>query len=348
MLKQKGCVDIVLHNQTLKKLISKRNILVTFSTLVILMAVTSMLFGFVVTKDVTLVIGEENRQVTTSRVYVEEFLAEQGIVLNAGDRISAPLHSFLRNNATIVVERAKKIVLTVDGVTRDIYSCEPILADALAECGVTVGEHDEMLPWPDTPVKDAMNARIYRVKVTEEKRVETKPYNTIVIPNYDKFANHSVPITEGKDGTCEVTYKVTTKDGEEIGREAVSETILVAPVDAVVEEGVQGNKIVTASTSELKVKKVIDCTATAYSYNVGNRTASGRPANYGVIAVDPRVIPLGSKLYIESPDGAWVYGYAVAGDTGGAIKGNRIDLFYNTTSECYKFGRRTARVYVLE
>ena len=79
-------------------------------------------------------------------------------------------------------------------------------------------------------------------------------------------------------------------------------------------------------------------------------TATGMKAQYGVIAVDPRVIPLGSRVYVESSDGgkSWVYGFAIAGDTGGAIKGNRIDLCYNTKAECYQFGRKSATVYVLE
>ena len=71
-------------------------------------------------------------------------------------------------------------------------------------------------------------------------------------------------------------------------------------------------------------------------------------AQYGVVAVDTRVIPLGTRLYIEAADGSWVYGSAVAGDTGGAIRGNKVDLFFNTRQECLNFGRRTARVYILE
>ena len=70
-------------------------------------------------------------------------------------------------------------------------------------------------------------------------------------------------------------------------------------------------------------------------------------ARYGVIAVDPRVIPLGTQLYIEAVDGSWTYGYAVAGDTGGAIKGARIDLFYDSHAQAISFGRRAARVYIL-
>lgn len=106
---------------------------------------------------------------------------------------------------------------------------------------------------------------------------------------------------------------------------------------------------------DFKFSKMITMTATAYDpYPAGGSgtgiTASGMKAEYGVVAVDPKVIPLGTKLYIESTDdgASWTYGYCIAGDTGGAIKGNKIDLCYNTVSECIQFGRKSANVYILE
>ncbi len=330
------------------KHISRRSILLTAGALLVLCAVSLTLFGFVVTKDITLSDGGQEIQVTTSRIYVEELLAEQGIVLRTGDKISAPLDSVLRNHDRIVIERAKKIVLTADGQTRDIYSCEPILSAALADCGVTLDVYDEIEPNLETPVTDGMGVQIFRVCVFEEARTEAIAYGTVVRPNHNRGAGYSAVITEGQNGSESVNYKVITRDGGEVSREVLSRTLLEAPVDRVVEKGIQGAKVVAASASELKVKQVLECSATAYSFDSGTKTASGRAAAYGVVAVDPRVIPMGSKLYIEAVDGSWVYGYAIAGDTGGAIRGNKVDLFYNTTSECYSFGRRPARVYVLE
>lgn len=116
-----------------------------------------------------------------------------------------------------------------------------------------------------------------------------------------------------------------------------------------------GNTAVTAYGT-FTFSKVINCKATAYEGSSASngkwagQTATGRAPVYGVVAVDPKVIPLNSKLYIESADGgkSWIYGFAVAGDTGGAIKGNRIDLCYNTLNQCYQFGRRDAVVYILD
>lgn len=117
---------------------------------------------------------------------------------------------------------------------------------------------------------------------------------------------------------------------------------------------VNGNTAVTAYGT-FTFSKVLTCNATAYEGSSASngkwagKTATGRVPEYGIVAVDPDVIPLNSKLYIESADGgkSWIYGFAIAGDTGGAIKGNKIDLCYNTLEQCYQFGRRNAVVYVL-
>jgi len=117
---------------------------------------------------------------------------------------------------------------------------------------------------------------------------------------------------------------------------------------------VNGNTAVTAYGT-FTFSNVLTCKATAYEGSSASngkwagKTATGRVPTYGIVAVDPSVIPLNSKLYIESADGgkSWIYGFAIAGDTGGAIKGNKVDLCYNTLDQCYQFGRRDAIVYVL-
>lgn len=172
-------------------------------------------------------------------------------------------------------------------------------------------------------------------------------------------------------------YKVTRINGEETARELISSGTEKEPVSEIILTGTkQHERIInkkqalaaanggfrdageeieaTSSQKGFSYSKVLNVTATAYDpspeTNAGySKTALGLTPEYGVVAVDPRVIPLGTKLYIESSDGgaSWVYGYCIAGDTGGAIKGNRVDLCYNTKSECIQFGRRSATVYIL-
>ncbi|MGN1097973.1 MAG: G5 domain-containing protein [Clostridia bacterium] len=187
----------------------------------------------------------------------------------------------------------------------------------------------------------------YTSTVTE---LETISCDIIRKANPDMPKGETVTIQEGSDGLQEIEYKIFYTDGVEIERTELSSEVVVSPVDKIIEYG-------TAETEEdnpgFEYKYVIECLATAYDPSpeenggYGGQSATGIPLQKGVIAVDPKVIPLGSRVYVEAVDGSWSYGYAVAGDTGGAIKGNRVDLLYPTKSECYQFGRRQCRVYVL-
>lgn len=204
----------------------------------------------------------------------------------------------------------------------------------------------------DNVVKNAKSAK--GVTYSEITESENLAYNTVKKLNSNLEAGTIVTINEGEAGKAVRTVKVKYVDGEEVSREILSEEVVKQPVDKVVE---YGSKNATAnspvSTGALNYKRVIECNATAYDLSpeenggYGGMTATGVPLDKGVIAVDPRVIPLGSRVYIEAIDGSWSYGYAVAADTGGAIKGNRVDLCYRTRSECIQFGRRKCRVYIL-
>ena len=112
------------------------------------------------------------------------------------------------------------------------------------------------------------------------------------------------------------------------------------------------NKIITAGDgSSYEYTGVIDVKATAYNRveDGGLVTATGTITQYGTIAVDPSIIPLGTKLYVVSDGGqSWSYGPGLAEDTGGLIKGNKIDLFFMTGEEATEFGVRSAKVYILK
>ena len=110
------------------------------------------------------------------------------------------------------------------------------------------------------------------------------------------------------------------------------------------------NTITTASGEVLTYTHTMTVEATAYTKTdegCDNWTATGTLARYGAIAVDPSVIPYGTRMYIVSWDGSVVYGYATAEDCGGAINGNRVDLYYDTYEECIQFGRRDCTIYFL-
>lgn len=112
------------------------------------------------------------------------------------------------------------------------------------------------------------------------------------------------------------------------------------------EPSYSGDTITTSSGEVLTYTDVLSVEATAYCG--GGTTATGTPARYGAIAVDPDVIPYGTRMYIVSDDGRWIYGEATAEDCGGAINGYIIDLYFDSYDTCIQFGRRDCTVYILE
>ena len=205
-----------------------------------------------------------------------------------------------------------------------------------------------------------------------EKLVEVEeviPYTIRKKTNTSLTDGKTKVIQEGKEGRQKKVYKILYKNGEELSRDLVETVIIEEAVDKIVEYGTSRNGTtasiryqtgtLTSRGESIRYKAVMEMRASAYDAcykctgkSPGMRgygiTASGLKAGHGIIAVDPRVIPLGTRLYVESLDGSWTYGYAIAADTGGAIKQNRIDLCMETHSEALKSGMRNARVYILE
>lgn len=169
-------------------------------------------------------------------------------------------------------------------------------------------------------------------------------------------------VKKGTDGTRSATYKVVYENGKLASRDlvqtanntAVDEVIAVGTVPPSASgstakiAGKRDGVLTLSSGKSLAYSAVKTMSATAYTTGtggVGRITATGTTVHVGVVAVDPRVIPLGSKLYIVASNGSVIYGYAVAEDTG--VFGNSIDLYYNTYAQCINFGRRSCHVYVL-
>ena len=334
---------------------SVRSLVIAAAVVLVISSVSIFLFGFAITKHITINDNGTVVEVTTTKAYVEEVLAQQNIILGTGDRISIPLDSKVKNKDNLVITRATKFQLTADGETKDVYSCEATLKEALADAGISLNEHDEITPVLETPVTEGMEVRIYRVEVKTVDVEELMQFEEKRVERADKEKGYVNVVQEGDTGWAKRSYKIVTRDGEEVSKEMLSEEIVVGPVDKIVEYGTSEARIALTSRGEIRYKKVLQCTATAYDASPASNggysgTATGRKLEYGIVAVDPRVIPLHSRLYIESSDGgkSWVYGYAVAGDTGGAIKGNKVDLFFNSRAECYQFGRQSATVYVLD
>lgn len=302
--------------------------------------------------------SENTQKFTTRQDVVSEFLAENNIEIGEFDKLSMLLEDGLYDGARLIIRKGRKFTLSVDGNVEIITTTKKTVREAFEEAGVSVDITDRVEPSLDAEILEDMQVNVFRVAertVTVDKEI---PFTSKEVSDSSLKKGKTSIKTKGQNGLKRIVYNVMTENGIEVKREVVSETTVRKPVTQIVAVGTgeskkstTGQKVVQASGGKsLSYSKKLTVTATAYTDSSGNKTASGRMPQYGVIAVDPKVIPLGTKLYVESTDDgkSWTYGYCVAGDTGGAIKGNKIDLFYNSESECVRFGRRTAVVYVLD
>lgn len=182
-----------------------------------------------------------------------------------------------------------------------------------------------------------------RIVQTFERTIavrERVPYDIRYVPEQSAARGQVVVWKPGTGGVRERIFRLLYVNGALVSRLLISDSVVEPPVSdalAIEESTYRGG-----AANEFYME------ATAYSPTVQETdgdpwmTASGMKSGQGVVAVDPRVIPLGSKLYVEG------YGYAIAGDTGGAIKGNRIDVFFYASDETVQWGRRWVRVFVLK
>lgn len=204
-----------------------------------------------------------------------------------------------------------------------------------------------------------------------EEVSEDVAYETIRVANPDLVEGTEQVVQEGQNGVRTSVYEVVWSNGQELTRQFVEELDSTV-VDEIVEYGTAPEaKVTTANVNAalagvvknadgsgtltladgttLSFSGVKSMTATAYTAGHGGAdytTATGTLVRVGTVAVDKSVIPLGTRMYIVSNDGSVVYGLAVAEDTG--VRGNIIDLYYNTYEECINFGRRGCTVYILE
>ena len=193
--------------------------------------------------------------------------------------------------------------------------------------------------------------RVTYKEVTEQQSIpfETKQILMCFALSSSQKGTYSSRLknTAGVPGIREVTSRVKMVDGVVVESTVISSRVISKPQNAVtyVDASYLLNMGSGAPTSYVKK---LSCSFTAYTYNTSgpSLTASGAKAQVGYVAVDRSVIPMHSYLYIVLDNG-FVYGYCYAKDTGGAIKGNIVDLFLPSETDCYYFGRRTGTVYVV-
>ncbi|MBS6720115.1 MAG: DUF348 domain-containing protein [Peptoniphilus harei] len=327
---------------------NRKNIFKNAKFILIVLALVSVLtmgFSTALGNDVELNINGKTKTVFTYEKTVGDFLKKEGIVLKNKDLVSPSLDEEINKDMKITISSPKSYHIKDGNKTIIAEASGYTVADVLENLNIKLNKLDRVSLPLDEIAKEGMEIKIDRVVVENiENKIEI-PFETESRENKDMFEGDKNVITKGEVGQKTESLKNTYVNGVLETTEVLKSEITKDPVKEVVEVG---TKKAAAAPNGKNAKRVIVMQATAYDPSAGSKTAMGTRARVGAVAVDPRVIPLGSKLYIESMDGFASYGYATAEDTGGAIKGNRIDLFYNSNAEANRFGRRNVKVYVLD
>jgi uncharacterized protein YabE (DUF348 family) len=333
---------------------SRRNIML--SAFVLIMA--AALF-FLPNWEKTIIVsdGGSEKKLETRLETVAEALGESGYELKPSDEISPAGNEKLKNGMTIEIKRSFAVVLKDESGMKAVYTVGPFVEDVLAEEGLVLHGNDRVEPALDKPVGSGEVISVIRVSEETFFIQNIFPYNIETIKNPDWGIDEKEILQEGVDGIKLLTYVVTYENGVATHEEKVSEDVAAEPVIEIIEKG--DGRLIVASRGNLRFEKSMTMTSTAYDLSVESCgktsdhpeygiTYSGTRAKRGTVAVDPRVIPLGTRLYIESLDGTSDYGFAVAEDTGSAVKGNIIDLFMESESDVAAYGKRKVMVYILE
>lgn len=362
---------------------------------VVLAAAVGALLSQTVFAQTSYIITDGDR-VTVHRSYSSdpyEVLTEAGIELEEEDTYET---GYADGMNQITVRRMQMVTVINRGAQSVIGTYGETTGSLLARMGITPGTGDTLSCSSETQTYDGMTIELVHTETRIEEEDTTVPYPVNYYEDPDLEPDAEIVLVAGQNGLTHVKSEVTYRNGKEVSRTVVQETVQTKPVTQLVIRGVDrtimeqpadpepaeqaapaassgtasgssssgssssggsrydgsaetsGNVIMTSSGESYTYVDVMTCSATAYTCEgyVGH-TYSGTLARVGAIAVDPTVIPLGTKMYVVSNDGQYVYGYCVAEDIGGGIKGNKIDLYFDTYAECWDFGVRMCTVYIL-
>ena len=318
----------------------------------------------------TYVINDGGR-VTIHTTYTTDpatVLDEVGLELNTDD-------TFTTNSgigmSEIHIQRKQTVNIVYGGKTMTVSSYGETVESLLNRLHIILTKDDVVSTTLRTKTYDGMVLTISRNLTVEETYTTTIPHNVQYCYDATLAEGEQKVLTPGQDGQVQCVASVCYVDGKEVSRTVLEQKVISQPVDALIAIGtaagsmpdatpeapaapskpIIGNGVIITPNGEtLTYTSSKKMTATAYTNTDPGCTiwtAIGTLCRVGAIAVDPTVIPYGTRMYIVSDDGRYIYGIAVAEDCGKSIKGDRIDLYFDTDAECWTFGIRSCTVYFL-
>jgi 3D (Asp-Asp-Asp) domain-containing protein len=300
---------------------------------------------------VSLVTASSDASYPTHARTVGDFLRERGISVAPDDYVSQPLDATLSPGTRITYRPAVTLTFVSAGERIALRTAAPTVAALLAERDLRLGPDDEVVPAQDATLAEGSVVRIVRVSHITKTLVQT-----LAPPVQRRFdasltAGRTRTIEPGLTGLRETTVSIERRDDGTPPRRIEYARTVREPRAKVVAVGTAprfraiaaaaGRGLDAAARIANSALRMVATAYTAGCYGCSGITALGFHAGHGIVAVDPSVIPLGTKLYVPG------YGKAIAGDTGGDIHGRRIDLGFNNLADAMRFGRREITVYVL-
>lgn len=290
--------------------------------------------------------GEEKKVWTTAKT-VKEFFAKSEIAVKEQDQLSVPLKTKIKQGLKINLDTAFQVVVNDGGEERTVWSTSTTVADFLEQQGIKLNELDRVEPGLDQMIGENVPINIVRVEKVTDVVEEPLEFATVTQKDSNLESGKQQVVQEGKTGKVQKTYEVILENGQEVSKTLISENVMENATDKIVAVGTKEmTQLVSRGTETGKEFYVSSTAYTASCNGCSGKTATGIDlhANPGakIIAVDPSVIPLGTKVYVEG------YGYAIAADTGTRIKGNKIDVFFASQSDAYRWGQRTVKIKILQ
>lgn len=277
----------------------------------------------------TVVEEDQPRPLLSSEPTLGQALREWGIRLGPGDEVEPAVSSALSPGLLVRVHRAQRVTLSVGGEETVLYTLEGTVGGLLEGAGVVLDDTDRVEPPLEAPISADLEVRVYAYAEGAFAESETVDHATVYRLD-PSLVEGETRRAEGADGVRHREYAIVYEDGVEVSRQLVDEWDDPEPVDTVIYLGTAERVQAAQSLPDgLNVVRVINVYATWYNPASAGRppgdpwygiTSTGVPVTKGIVAVDPSVIPYGTRMYIPG------YGFGVAADTGGAIVGNIIDL----------------------
>ncbi|MFC0472871.1 ubiquitin-like domain-containing protein [Halalkalibacter kiskunsagensis] len=307
-------------------------------------------------KKVYVTIQGLEEKIWTTADDVKQLIHELGIEYKEHDFIEPSLSEEITDRMNLIYESAFLVELASDGEQQELWTTSTTVADFLERESVTLGELDRVEPAIDTRLDRESEVKVIRVEKVTDVVEETVAFGTVTRKDNELRVGNEKVVQSGEEGKVNKHYEVILEDGEEVSRDLVKTETVKDSKDRIVAVGTQPAPTVSrgANTSSSSGGgsssngRTMTVTATAYTASCAGCsgiTATGinlnNNRNMKVIAVDPSVIPLGTRVHVEG------YGEAVAADTGGAIKGNKIDVHVPTKSDANRWGRKTVKITIL-